>query len=87
MGLTRPVQIGASTIPLYLECLDVVAFRTERVESGVDVGPIEYPFSAPRSDFLVKRLRSEPIAARILSPVFDRPRRRRWAGSHRNGRR
>jgi hypothetical protein len=37
----------------YLYCADVLALRGQLLERGVDAGPVQYPFYAPRGEFRV----------------------------------
>jgi hypothetical protein len=37
----------------YLYCPEVAAFREQLIQAGVDVGPIQYPFYAPRGEFRI----------------------------------
>lgn len=48
-----PIDVHESAIMFYVYCDDVAGFRTRLVESGVEAGPITYPFYAPRGEFRV----------------------------------
>jgi uncharacterized glyoxalase superfamily protein PhnB len=37
----------------YVYCADVAAFRSRLVDTGMEAGPIEYPFFWPRGEFRV----------------------------------
>jgi len=49
----EPVVADQQAVLFYLYCDDVVAMRATLKQSGVDVGPIAYPFYAPRGEFRV----------------------------------
>jgi hypothetical protein len=49
----EPVIAGQQAVLFYLYCDDVASTRAHLEESGVPVGPIEYPFYAPRGEFRV----------------------------------
>jgi Glyoxalase/Bleomycin resistance protein/Dioxygenase superfamily len=51
---TEPVVADQQAVLFYLYCDDVAATRAALMHSGVDVGPIEYPFYAPRGEFRVR---------------------------------
>ena len=54
LGLaTAPVVAGEQAVLFYLYCDDVAATRAALEEAGVTVGPIQYPFYAPRGEFRV----------------------------------
>lgn len=50
---SEPVDPKCQAILLYLYCPDVAAFRSMLIEAGVEAGPINYPFYAPRGEFRV----------------------------------
>jgi len=50
----EPVIAGQQAVLFYLYCDDVPGTRAELKESAVAVGPIEYPFYAPRGEFRVQ---------------------------------
>jgi predicted enzyme related to lactoylglutathione lyase len=50
---SEPVVANQQAVLFYLYCDDVGATRAALRHSGVDVGPIEYPFYAPRGEFRV----------------------------------
>jgi hypothetical protein len=47
----EPVKARKHPVLFYLYCADVDAFRAALVDAGVETGPIEYPFWAPRGEF------------------------------------
>jgi catechol 2,3-dioxygenase-like lactoylglutathione lyase family enzyme len=47
----EPVVPEQQAVLFYLYCEDVAATRAALEESGVIVGPIQYPFYAPRGEF------------------------------------
>jgi hypothetical protein len=49
-----PASAGASGVLFYIYCDDVPAFRESLVADGMDAGPIENPFYAPRGEFCLK---------------------------------
>jgi hypothetical protein len=49
----EPLDPGKQGVLFYLYCTDVAAFRDELIEAGVDAGPIQNPFYAPRGEFAV----------------------------------
>ncbi len=49
----EPVDPAKQAALFYVYCPDVVAFRSKLVEAGVDPGPIQHPFYAPRGEFRV----------------------------------
>lgn len=54
--LTRadePIDPARQAVLFYLYCRDVTSFRALLAERGVEVGPIAYPFYAPRGEFQV----------------------------------
>jgi catechol 2,3-dioxygenase-like lactoylglutathione lyase family enzyme len=50
---SEPVDPGKQAVLFYVYCADVSAFRSLLIEAGLDVGPIQYPFYAPRGEFRV----------------------------------
>jgi hypothetical protein len=48
-----PIDSDERPIMFYVYCDDVAGFRTKLLESGVEAGPITYPFYAPRGEFRV----------------------------------
>jgi hypothetical protein len=50
---TAPIDPQEQAILFYLYCDDVAAFRSKLLESGVDAGPVQHPFWAPRGEFRV----------------------------------
>ena len=50
---TAPVIPEEQAVLFYLYCDDVAAFRSKLLESGVDAGPVQHPFWAPRGEFRV----------------------------------
>ena len=59
MELIRTLDLATGEVTslqavlFYLYCSDVAAFRTMLMEAGVEVGPINSPFYAPRGEFRV----------------------------------
>jgi hypothetical protein len=52
----EPVVAAQQAVLFYLYCDDVAGTRAALQQAGVDVGPIEYPFYAPRGEFRVQDL-------------------------------
>ncbi len=50
---TEPVDPGKQAVLFYVYCPDVAAFRRMLIDAGVDAGPIQSPFYAPRGEFRV----------------------------------
>lgn len=50
----EPIVPGQQAVLFYLYCEDVAATRAALEAAGVGVGPIEYPFYAPRGEFRVQ---------------------------------
>lgn len=50
----EPVIAGQQTVLFYLYCDDVPSTRAALENSGVAVGPVKYPFYAPRGEFRVE---------------------------------
>ena len=50
---TAPLDPEEQAVLFYLYCDDIVAFRNELLESGLEVGPVQHPFYAPRGEFRV----------------------------------
>ena len=50
---TAPIDPQEQAILFYLYCDDVAAFRSKLLEAGVDAGPVQHPFWAPRGEFRV----------------------------------
>ena len=50
---TEPVDTGKQAVLFYVYCDDVARFREQLVQAGVEAGPIEHPFWAPRGEFRV----------------------------------
>jgi catechol 2,3-dioxygenase-like lactoylglutathione lyase family enzyme len=50
---SRPVDPESQAVIFYLYCPDVAAFRSRLVEAGIEAGPIQTPFYAPRGEFRV----------------------------------
>ena len=48
-----PVDPTQQAVLFYVYCPDVGAFRSALIEGGVDPGPIQHPFYAPRGEFRV----------------------------------
>lgn len=48
-----PFDPGQQAVLFYLYCPDVAEFRAQLAERGVEVGPISYPFWAPKGEFRV----------------------------------
>jgi hypothetical protein len=49
----EPVDASQQAVLFYVYSEDVVGFRSRLLESGVEAGPISYPFYAPRGEFRV----------------------------------
>lgn len=49
----EPVDPEKQAVLFYVYCPDVVAFRSMLIEAGVDAGPVQHPFYAPRGEFRV----------------------------------
>ena len=50
---TEAVDATQQAVLFYVYCDDVVPFRNMLIEAGVDVGPVQHPFYAPRGEFRV----------------------------------
>jgi catechol 2,3-dioxygenase-like lactoylglutathione lyase family enzyme len=50
---TAPVDAEKQGVLFYLYLPDVPGFRNRLIEAGVDAGPIQHPFYAPRGEFRV----------------------------------
>ncbi len=50
---SEPVDPRSQAVLFYVYCPDVTAFRSQLIEAGVEAGPIEHPFYAPRGEFRV----------------------------------
>lgn len=50
----EPVAAGATSVLFYAYCDDVPGFRARLIEEGIEAGPIEYPFYAPRGEFRIE---------------------------------
>jgi uncharacterized glyoxalase superfamily protein PhnB len=50
---SEPVEPDKQAVLFYLYCPDVAAFRSMLIEAGVNPGPIQHPFYAPRGEFRV----------------------------------
>lgn len=50
---SEPVDPGAQAVLFYLYCADVRALRERLIEAGVEAGPVQRPFYAPRGEFRV----------------------------------
>ena len=48
---SEPIDPHERAIMFYIYCDDVAGFRTRLLDSGVEAGPIAYPFYAPRGEF------------------------------------
>ena len=48
-----PIDPATQAVLFYAYCDDVAACRTRLVEAGIDAGPIERPFYAPRGEFRI----------------------------------
>lgn len=49
----EPIDSEKQAVLFYVYCPDVVAFRTMLIEAGVDAGPVQHAFYAPRGEFRV----------------------------------
>jgi len=47
------VDPAMQAVLFYVYSADVLAFRSMLIEAGVDAGPIQHPFYAPRGEFRV----------------------------------
>jgi hypothetical protein len=50
---TEPVEPDEQAVLFYVYCDDVARFREQLVQEGVEAGPIQSPFYAPRGEFRV----------------------------------
>lgn len=50
---SEPVEPAKQAVLFYLYCPDVAVFRRVLLDAGVEAGPIQYPFFAPRGEFRV----------------------------------
>jgi hypothetical protein len=50
---SEPVDPEKQAVLFYVYCPDVAAFRRMLIDAGVDAGPIQSPFYAPRGEFRV----------------------------------
>jgi catechol 2,3-dioxygenase-like lactoylglutathione lyase family enzyme len=50
---TEPVEPDKQAVLFYIYCDDVARFRDQLVQAGVEAGPIQHPFWAPRGEFRV----------------------------------
>ena len=50
----EPVVPGQQAVLFYSYCDDVPAMRERLVAEGVEAGPIQYPFYAPRGEFRIQ---------------------------------
>ena len=48
---SEPIVPQAQAVLFYLYCDDMAAFRGKLLESGIEAGPITYPFYAPGGEF------------------------------------
>jgi hypothetical protein len=48
-----PVDREKQAVLFYLYCDDVHGFRSELLAAGVEAGPVQCPFYAPRGEFRV----------------------------------
>jgi hypothetical protein len=46
-----PVDPAQQAVLFYLYCPDVPAFRSQLAGHGLEVGPVDHPFWAPRGEF------------------------------------
>jgi len=50
---SEAVDPAQQAVLFYVYCEDVAAFRSKLIEAGVDAGPVQHPFYAPRGEFRV----------------------------------
>ena len=50
---SEPVAAESQAVLFYIYCADVAAYREQLIQAGVDAGPIQSPFWAPRGEFRV----------------------------------
>jgi catechol 2,3-dioxygenase-like lactoylglutathione lyase family enzyme len=50
---SEPVAAESQAVLFYVYCDDVAAFREQLIQAGVEAGPIQSPFWAPRGEFRV----------------------------------
>ena len=48
-----PVDPKVQAVLFYVYCPDVAAFRNQLIQTGVEPGPIQKPFWAPRGEFRI----------------------------------
>jgi uncharacterized glyoxalase superfamily protein PhnB len=49
----EPVDAAQQAVLFYLYCPDVLSFRAQLADRGVEVGAVSYPFYAPKGEFRV----------------------------------
>jgi catechol 2,3-dioxygenase-like lactoylglutathione lyase family enzyme len=47
------VDPTAQAVLFYVYCDDVLAFRSQLLQAGIEAGPVQHPFYAPRGEFRV----------------------------------
>jgi catechol 2,3-dioxygenase-like lactoylglutathione lyase family enzyme len=50
---SEPVVPGSQAVLFYIYCSDVAAYREQLIQAGVEAGPIQSSFWAPRGEFRV----------------------------------
>lgn len=50
---SEAVEPEKQAVLFYVYCPDVAAFRTKLIEAGLEPGPVQCPFYAPRGEFRV----------------------------------
>jgi catechol 2,3-dioxygenase-like lactoylglutathione lyase family enzyme len=50
---SEPVDPDKQAVLFYVYCPDPAEFRSKLIEAGVEAGPIQHPFYAPRGEFRV----------------------------------
>ncbi|MDQ6893926.1 MAG: hypothetical protein M3167_14740 [Acidobacteriota bacterium] len=50
----EPVVPSQQAVVFYAYCGDVPALREQLIAEGIDAGPIQYPFYAPRGEFRIQ---------------------------------
>jgi len=50
---SEAVDPAEQAVLFYVYCDDVGVFRSKLIEDGVDAGPVQHPFYAPRGEFRV----------------------------------
>jgi glyoxalase/bleomycin resistance protein/dioxygenase superfamily protein len=48
---SEPVVASQQSVLFYVYCIDVPALREQLIADGIEAGPVQYPFYAPRGEF------------------------------------